>query len=281
MVQKLPQKDFQWMTREELDAFDINRVTQDDVTGYFLEVDVDYPKELHDLHQNLPFLCESKKSPLSGAHKLLTTLENKERYVVHYLTLKQAVEHGLKIKKIHRGIKFTQSNYLQPYINLNTEHRKNATNSFAKDFFKLANNALYGKLIEGVRKRINIKIETDWTLARKRIASPSFDDYKIMKENLVLFTLKKTKILFNKAIFAGVSILDQSKIVMYRFHYDIIVPKFGPNCVRILYCDTDSFFYHIFTQNFYQELSSLSEHLDTSAYPKDHFLFSDRSKFQN
>lgn len=208
----------------------------------FLEVDVDYPSYLHDAHNDLPFLCERKKPPNSNSEKLLCTLNSKIRYVTHYLTLKQALEHGLVLKKIHRGIKFFQSNWISPYVELNSQFRKNSTNEFHKNFFKLMVNSVFGKLMEGVRKRIDCRLISKWDHARRAIAKPTFKDFTIFDENLVLVNFMKNKVKFNKSIFAGASILDQSKLKMYNFHYDIIIPKLGSDNVKLLYIDTDSFF---------------------------------------
>uniref|UniRef100_A0A8D8URN2 C2H2-type domain-containing protein n=1 Tax=Cacopsylla melanoneura TaxID=428564 RepID=A0A8D8URN2_9HEMI len=281
MIQKHPQHSFQWMSEEEINSIDISKLTPEDDIGFYLEVDIEYPSSLHNLHSDLPFFCEKKKSPVSGAQKLLTTVENKEKYIVHYLTLKQALEHGLKLKKIHRGIKFFQSNYLTSYINLNTELRKNAKDDFSKDLYKLFNNSMYGKLIESVRKRVNVKLQTSWNNIRKDIAKPTFEDLKIFKENLVLVQMQRTKIKFDKPIFAGASILDQSKNLMYKFHYESMIPKFGSEAVNLLYMDTDSFFYQIKTEDLYKDLEKDDFHmkeLDTSDYPQNHFLHSNNNK---
>ena len=126
--------------------------------GALLEVDIAYPKELAHKHSDLPFLAQRKK--INKAEKLVTTLEDKEKYVVHISTLKQALNHGLKLKKVHRVITFKQEAWLKPYINMNTELRKEAKNEFEKDFFKLMNNSVFGKTIENVRNYRDIKLVT-------------------------------------------------------------------------------------------------------------------------
>ena len=106
--------------------------------GYILEVDVEYPEELHKMHNNLAFMPEKMK--INKVEKLVPNLYNKEKYVVHIRALDQALKHGLVLKKVHRVISFQQSAWLKVYINKNTELRKKATeakNNFKKDFFKL------------------------------------------------------------------------------------------------------------------------------------------------
>ena len=126
--------------------------------GALLEVDIAYPKELAHKHSDLPFLAQRKK--INKVEKLVTTLEDKEKYVVHISTLKQALNHGLKLKKVHRVITFKQKAWLKPYINMNTELRKEAKNEFEKDFFKLMNNSVFGKTMENVRNYRDIKLVT-------------------------------------------------------------------------------------------------------------------------
>ena len=131
--------------------------------GYLLEVDVEYPEKLHDAHNDLPFLPEKKE--LNGVRKLVPNLHDKEKYVVHISYLDQALKHGLKLKKVHRVIKFTQSAWLKCYIDFNTRLRASASNDFEKDFFKLMVNSVFGKTMENIRKHKDIKLVT----SRKKI----------------------------------------------------------------------------------------------------------------
>ena len=160
MSQKLPVNDFKWIKKEKLSNFNedfIQNYDENGNIGYFLEVDIDYPKELFNLHKNLPFLPESKK--VNEVEKLICSIENKEKYVIHIRSLKQALIKGLKLKKVHRIIQFKQKSWLRVYINMNTELRKNAKNEFEKDFFKLMNNSVFGKTMENIGNHRDIKLE--------------------------------------------------------------------------------------------------------------------------
>jgi len=151
MSRKLPTGDFRWV--EDLDAIDLLGYDDGDI-GYMLEVDVDYPKTLTKQHNELPFLPEKMK--LGKVEKLVCNVFDKKRIVEHIGTLKQAMEHGLVLTKIHRAVSFRQSAWLEPYIRYNTEMRGQARNDFEKDFFKLMNNSVFGKTMENVREHKNV-----------------------------------------------------------------------------------------------------------------------------
>ena len=159
MSQRLPVNNFKWIE-------DISRINEEFIKdynennkkGYILEVDVKYPKKLHDSHSDLPFL--PKRMKIDKCKKLVCNLRDKKKYVVHIKSLKQALNHGLKLKKVHRIIEFNQKAWLKPYIDMNTELRKLAKNDFEKDLFKLMNNEVFGKAMENIRKHRNIKLVT-------------------------------------------------------------------------------------------------------------------------
>ena len=149
MSQNLPVDDFKWVKQKELWKFNkdfIKNYDENGNIGYFFEVDIDYPKELFNLHKDLPFLPESKK--VNKVEKLICDIEDKKKYVIHIRALKQALNHGLRLKKVHRIIQFKQKAWLKAYIDMNTELRKNAKNEFEINFFKLMNNSVFGKTME-------------------------------------------------------------------------------------------------------------------------------------
>ena len=173
MSQKLPVDGFEWV--EELSQFNeqfIKSYNENSDKGYFLEADVKYPKNLHELHSDLPFLPERKK--IEEVKKLVCTVRDKENHVVHIRALKQALNHGLILKKAHRVIQFNQKAWLKPYIDMNTNLRKEAKNDFEKDFFKLMKNSVFGKTMENVRNHRHIKLVTTNELRNKLVSEPNY-----------------------------------------------------------------------------------------------------------
>ena len=129
--------------------------------GCTLEVDLEYPNALHDLHNDYPLAPESIKPEESNVVKLIPNLGNKNKYVVHYENLKLYESLGLKITRIHRGISFCESGWLKKYIDLNTNLRTQADNGFEKDFFKLMNNSVFGKTMENIENRVDVRLVCD------------------------------------------------------------------------------------------------------------------------
>ena len=193
--------------------------------GDILEVDVEYPRNIHMLHSNLAFLPERMK--INKLSKLVCTTQNKENYVTHIRALKQALNHGLKLTKVRRIIQFDQEAWLKPYIDMNTKLRKEAKKDFGKDFFKLMNNAVFGKTMENVTNHRDIKIVS--TDKRRSILTlePNYHLSKRMSKDLMIMEMNKVEVKMNKPIYLGQAILDISKTLMYEFCYDYIKPKYG------------------------------------------------------
>src|SRR5437870_3835934 len=189
MVQSMPCGVFKWIEPED---FKLENDTNNSKEGHILEVDLEYPKELHDLHNEYPYCPEhiavkpemlseycrvvgDKNSVKCGKlTKLIPTLYKKEKYIIHERNLKQAVDAGLVLKKIHRVLEFEQKPWMKEYIDFNTEIRKLAMNDFEKNFFKLMNNSVFGKTMENVRKRRNFKLICDENKLEKYISKPTF-----------------------------------------------------------------------------------------------------------
>ena len=222
MSQPLPTGGFKWVTPDE-----IGGLVNSDNKGYLLEVDISYPKELHDLHNNLPFMCEKMK--INGVEKLFPNLYNKKNHVIHIEAIDQALKHGLILKKVHRVIEFGQSTWLKPYIDFNTQLRTQTKNNFEKDFFKLMNNSVFGKTMENIRKHKDIKLVTNAKDYLKNVMKPNFKSSVLFGENLMGCEIGKVKVVINMPVHLSQAILDLSKIVMYKFHYNYIFPKYGNN----------------------------------------------------
>ena len=132
-------------------------------------------------------------------------------------SLKQALNHGLKFKKVHRIIEFNQEAWLKPYIDMNTELRKSAKNDLDKDFFKLMNNAVFGKTMEKIRKHRDIKLVTKDKRRNKLVSEPNYHTRNYISKDLSIIEMNKTKVKMNKPIYLGLSILEISKLLMYEF----------------------------------------------------------------
>ena len=270
MSEKLPTHGFKWLTEREKENLFNNQVLQVwEKTPCILEVDLEYPKELHDLHNDYPFCPESLECK-NGVKKLIPNLWDKTKYVSHYKNIIQCLKAGMKLKKIHEGITFVESEWIKPYIELNTNLRAKAKNNFEKDFFKLMNNSLFGKTMENIRNRVDVKLVNTKEQLKKLVAKPNYERRKIFSENFLSVHMKKTSLKMNKPIYLGMCILELSKTIMYDFHYNYIKPKYGEKA-KLLFTDTDSFMYEIETEDFYKDISGdVKDRFDTSDYPENH-----------
>ena len=248
MCKKLPIGEFAWVYPKYYTGDLIKNYDENDDYGAILEVDVEYPVMTRIKHIYLQCLPERRK--MNGVNKLVTTLDDKEKYVIHISALKQALNHGLKLKKVHRVIEFKQEAWLEPYIMKNAKLRIKAKNEFEKDFFKLMNNSVFGKTMENVRNYRDIKLVTTDESRRKYVSEPNYYTSKCFSESLMAIEMEKTSVFMNKPIYLGQAILSISKTLMYEFYYDYLTPKYGDK-VKLCYMDTDSFIMHIETDDFF------------------------------
>ena len=260
MSKPLPTHGFEWMKVDELETWELH--------SCILEVDLEYPKNLHDLHND--YALAPEQIMVNKISKLIPNLGDKKKYIFHYENLKQYLKLGLKLTNIHRGIKFKESPWLEKYISLNTKLRTEAKNEFEKDFFKLMNNSVFGKTMENIRNRVDIKLMNNKKQAEKLSAKPNFKHCNIFSEDLVAIHMKKTKLDFDKPVYLGMCILDLSKTLMYDFHYNYIKQKYGDKA-KLLLTDTDSLMYEIQTEDFYKDINGdVKDRFDTSGYPPGH-----------
>ena len=260
-------KSFKWL--DNLSMFTEEFIKNHDENGdkgYILEVDVECPKKLRSVHSDLPFLLERMK--IHKCEKLVCNTRNKENYIIHIVSLKQALNHGLTLKRVHKVIEFEQEAWLKPYIMMNTELRMQAKNDFGKDFFKLMNNAVFGKTMENVRNHGDIKIVTTDKHQSILASEPNYHSTKYISKDLLIMEMKKAEVKMNKPIYLGQAILDISKTLMSEFWYDYIMPVYNDKA-KLWYTDTDSLVIHIKTDDFYKDLSNDVQRLfDTSNYNK-------------
>ena len=312
LCERLPHSNFVEMQPEDIlitfpDEASILAIDKNGDEGFLFEVDLEYPTHIHDKTKDFPLAPESGEvteemlspfmqqlykqiqenrnfssdKPYSSSRKLLLTQCDKEHYVVHFAVLQFYLEMGLKIKKVHRVVRFTQKRFLEPYVSFNSERRAQARNSFEKDFYKFKNNSLFGKTMEDVRKRMNYKIITDENVFQKLVASPLFLERDIITEDVVGVKMMKPKVVLNKPIYIGQAVLDYSKLSMYKLFYQTL-----PQCslihrLKLIGGDTDSFFLSL-TVNAQTSssdvLKDLESFVDFSNYPTNHPLFSTANK---
>jgi hypothetical protein len=234
LSQPLPVSDFKWLSVEEINNFKPLEIEDDSAMGYVIEADIAYPENIHDDHDDYPLaperveietsmlseycknLAQEMQMPMNKPQtKLVPNLRNKVKYILHYRNLKLYLSLGMKLVKIHRILQFHQIPWLKPYVQFNTEKRKLAKNTFEKDLFKLMNNAVFGKTMENLRKRVNIKLVQTEKKFKKLISSPAFYSFQIFNPDLTAVHMHKTKLKLDRPIYVGFSVLDMSKILMY------------------------------------------------------------------
>ena len=211
MSQNLPTGGFKWLSEKEIDLANLPQGR-----GLILEVDLDYPEYLHNSHYDYPLAPEKMEIKhhllsdyckqlqtqfnikVEGVKKLIPNLKSKKSYVLYYKNLKQYIELGLKVTKVHRVLEFNESPWLKKYIDFNTEKRKTAKSDFEKDFLKLMNNSVFGKTIENLRKRVNVTLINEPEKLLKHCAKPTYVSSKIFNENLVAVHKIKESLTLNR-----------------------------------------------------------------------------------
>ena len=297
MSEKLPYANFQW-SNDIQNAEDVLKY-DNGKSGYILEVDLHYPEHLHDPHSDYPLAPENttvsadmvsnfskdiykdyhggKDVKDENVKKLILSVRDKFKYVLHIRNLKYYLEKGLVLKHVHRCIKFKQSEWLQPWIDFNTEKRKASTNEFHKDLFKLMNNAVFGKTMENVREHVDFELVNSVKRLEKCLNSPTFKHRHFISEQLMGIEKIKAVVKLDKPIYTGFAILELSKLHMYNFFYDVLKPKYGDN-VEMGYTDTDSFVIQVTTNDIYEDFRDLNKYMDFSDYPKDHPNYDPQNK---
>ena len=243
MSEYLPYGGFKWVKTTNETVNRILNKKHDSLHGYFLEVDLDYPEHLHEDHSGFPMAPEkikTKEELLSPycleikkeynikvgiVNKLIPNLMSKKNYVVHYRNLKYYLSKGLILKKVQRILELKQSAWMKRYINVNTQKRKEATSEADKNLFELLNNAVYDKTMENMRKRIKIRIikkEKDFIKYASRSTYINHDSFG---KRLVAIHEKKELLTLNKPIYVWCTVLELSKLEMYKLHYDFMKKK--------------------------------------------------------
>ena len=264
MSKYLPYGEFEWLKNvDELDVMSINEKSD---VGYILEVDLKYPDELHELHNDYPLgpgklivtndilskYCKSIADEfdikVGDVKKLIPNLGNKTNYVLHYKNLQLYLSLGIKLTKIHRVLQFKQSDWLKKYIDFNAKKRMSATNDFKNNFFKLMINSVYGKTMENLRKRINARFVNNKKDFLKYTSKPTYVTHKLFNGNFAAIHEIKPVLILNKPIYVGFTVLDFTNWLMYDSHYNFVKKSFS---AELLFTDTDSLTYEIKSENVY------------------------------
>ncbi len=313
MQQTLPYSNFKWLTDEEIKQIPtdtkqfIKYINQKNNVGYSFEVDLEYPHELHDLHNDYPLAPEKmtiKKEWLSEytldikdkfnqkvdekTPLLIQTLADKNNYKVHYKVLQLYLELGMKIKKINRVVRYFQKPFMKDYIDLNTrlrnekiktiEGKEESKPEFLRNLYKLMNNSIYGKTFENVFNYSNLKMVQNEKKMRKCASSYLYKASYIINEDFVLVDMKKETVLCNKPSYLGSVITDLAKYCMYNFHYNVMLKEIGAENVKVFFSDTDSLGYELKIEDlhkFYADNKWVERGLlDTSKFDKNHPLYS-------
>ena len=295
MSQALPTGGFKWLSPKQIEKINLGKYTENSEKGMILEVDLEYPTELHNSHNDYcvaaekfcvtknmlsPYckqILEKFNITIGQVKKLIPTLADKQKYVLHYRNLQLYLDLGLKLKKVHRVLMFNQSPWLKQYIDFNTQKRTHAKNSFEKDFFKLMNNSVFGKTMENIRKRVDVRLVTSKEKLSKLASKPTYVSSKIFNENLVAVHKIKETLTLNRPAYIGICILDLSKTLMYDFHYNYIKHKYG-NKAKLLFTDTDSLTYEIETKDAYKDFFKDKSKFDNSDYPENSPYFNKTNK---
>ncbi len=202
---------------------------------------------------------------------------DKERYVLHYRNLQLYLTLGMKLKKVHKVLEFNQSAWMKPYIEKNTQLRMRAKSDFERDFYKLMNNAVFGKTMENVRNRVDIKLVRTAEKLLHYTAKPTYAHHIIFNEDLVGVQNHRVKVYLNKPIYVGACVLDISKHLMYDFYYNHLKKTYGDD-IKLLYTDTDSVIIHVQTDDIYKDMKEHIEIYDTSNYDPEHPLYNTVNK---
>ena len=273
---------------------DLRFIPDNNEYGYFIECDMIYPAEIKEKTENFP-LCpyqtkadpnlfseymNSVKQPnYKPTEKLMCDLTNKYNYMMHYRMFKFYTQIGMKVTKIHTIYRFKQSLWLEKYINHNTQKRTKAKTNFEKDLYKLMNNAFFGKTMENVRERTNLEFipHTNIDQIIKRQSKLSFKGIVNHYSEFSIYKFDKEKVIFDKPIYLGFSVLELSKLLMYEFYYHKLQPYYGDK-IKLHYMDTDSFILSIKTGDLINDLEYFKDDFDFSELDPSHELYNSINK---
>jgi hypothetical protein len=294
MSRFLPTGGFRWVPEAELASVMggyCGGLSLDYHKGYVLEVDLEYNDRLHDFHNDFPLLAEHCTPPGSTSTKLISHLANRTNYIIDGTMLKFCLREGIVCTKIHRCMEYDQSDWLAPYIVLNSNERKKAKSEFERDFFKLMNNSVYGQTLMDVTKFVNFELihtpkRLEWKqrkpqFIKRQHAYRSCTNCQLRDTEIHAATpcscltgleMRRKTVTLNRPIYLGFKILELSKLIMYEFWYKL--KKRFDTKIRLLATDTDSFIFEVFCEDVYNELyAAFRDYFDFSNYDREHPLY--------
>ena len=266
---------------QNINLEDILNTPDDSDIGCFVEADLTYPDIIKEKTKNFPFAPVNKKINPENLNnymkeirpdtyvqcsKLICDWSDKKNYLIHYRMLKFYVRHGMIVDKVHDITSFKQSRWLEKYINFNTQKRNQSVNDFEKDFYKLLNNAYYGKTMENVKNRLKIKIvkKDDCREIIKQQSKLNFNGIHKSYKNCDSYIYKQNEVLMDKPIYVGFTVLELSKLLVYETYYDKLQPYFGQENIQLHYMDTDSFVLSVNTKHIIKDFKNLEDTFDIS-----------------
>lgn len=293
-MSNLPVGQLQFEKKTKYKDIDWKSIDTEGKIGYILQVDLEYPSHLHELHNDFPLAPESielhfknlspyaKKSlfECGGTSsfkdiKLSSTFHTRKNYILHFKNLKLYLQLGMNLKKIHKVLSFKQKKIFAPFIQKCTEERQKAKTKFEQDRFKLVANSTYGKTIQNVRNYINVKLHFKEKTLLKACANPTFKNYVILNENFVQTNHFTPFIIHDRPIFIGFAILELSKHFMFDFFYNKLL-KNSPSKIELGFSDTDSFLFKANNAKLFEK--HIQPFMDYSNYPNNNPLFSNVNK---
>jgi len=292
MSEYLPLSNYKW--NKKITLKELLKVNDNSDKGYIVSVNIRYPEHLHDKFSDYapgvnntsfsdsPFMSnianELNINSNNKVNKLIPNLYNKINYICHYRILKQFKELGIEIMKVNKVLEFKQEPFIKDFIMFNTMKRAETKLDYEKELFKLLNNSIYGKTVENVEKRVDVKLVSDSKKFIKLVSKPNFNSFTIFNNNLCAVQLNKKRVKYDKPIAVGFSVLDISKYKMYDFHYNVIKTQYPGDRSKLLFTDTDSLCYNIYTEDLYKDMKDNSKYYDFSEYPKEHSCYNETNK---
>jgi len=289
----LPYDEFTWLEKEKFETIDWQKIKTDSKYGYILEVDLKYPKKLHKKHANFPLAPENieinyenlspfaKKSLVRTTQsikyhdiKLSATFHDRKNYILHFKNLKLYLQLGMQLLNVHRVLRFTQKEFIKPFIEKCTIERQKSKTKFEQDQFKKVANSTYGKTIQNVRNYSIVKLHNTKKSLLRAISNHTFKNFVILDTNLVQTNHFTPVVIHDKPISVGMTVLELSKHIMYSFYYNVLDDETFD--IDLGFSDTDSFLFK--TKNTSNYEKKVFPHMDFSNYPPDHKNFTLKNK---